>query len=295
MKRITKLFYIFLILFINPIIVFADSGLDAKYDSGSVSDLIGSGSSFVSPVFKLLGSKPTDKDYKINYLIMVIICIILFYIFTNINVFKLNNKKKKTLNILGLCLIPTLVFSLLCLLIKLPLIIYLLIVILYITIFSIVTKKTLNKRLKIKIDSIKEIDKKFDIDKFNEKAFEIYKKVQIAWMDSKLYKFKKLISEEMYTKYEEQLNKLNSDKEKNIMDKIEYKSNKITDIRIEDNIEVIECEMNVSCIDYIIDNKDKVIKGKKDKKCNYTYKLVFNKNLDTNKYTLVYKKMKKQK
>ena len=63
---------------------------------------------------------------------------------------------------------------------------------------------------------------------------------------------------------------------------------------IENNIETIECEMQVTCIDYIIDNEEKLIKGKKDKFCNYTYRLVFNKDLSNNKYTLIEKKMLKQ-
>ena len=46
--------------------------------------------------------------------------------------------------------------------------------------------------------------------------------------------------------------------------------------------------------DEIIDDKDKVVKGKKDKVQKYTYKLVFNKDLNTNKYVLVEKKILKE-
>ena len=75
------------------------------------------------------------------------------------------------------------------------------------------------------------------------------------------------------------------------MTDIEYKNNKITDIRVEDNIEIIECEMEVICYDYIINDKYEVIKGKKDKKYNYIYKLIFNKI--KNNYILVNKKISK--
>lgn len=75
------------------------------------------------------------------------------------------------------------------------------------------------------------------------------------------------------------------------MDEIEFKSNNIVYINVEDNIEKVICEMNVSCYDYIINNEEKVIKGEKDKKYDYTYRLSFNKNLKDNKLILEDKKL----
>ena len=114
-------------------------------------------------------------------------------------------------------------------------------------------------------------------------------------MNFELDSIKDIISEEIYNKYQTQLEKLKADKKKNIMEDIQYKSNKITDIKIENNIEIVECEMKVTCYDYIINNEEKVVKGKKDKKINYLYSLTFNKNLNDNKYILVGKRMLKQK
>ena len=45
----------------------------------------------------------------------------------------------------------------------------------------------------------------------------------------------------MYNEYTKKLEELQNNKQKNIMTDIEYKNNKITDIRVEDNIEIIEC------------------------------------------------------
>ena len=50
--------------------------------------------------------------------------------------------------------------------------------------------------------------------------------------------------------------------------------------------------MKVSCYYYILENEDKVVKGKRDKVYKYKYELVFNKNLKDNKYVLVSKKIK---
>lgn len=274
----------------NPLKAYADSGFDAKYDSATSSDLISSLLSLISPILELLAVQPNEEDYDTSHFIICSMCILLFYIFTDIYLFKLNNKNKKTIFILGISLIPTILFTLLCIFTKLQLILYIIISIIYIVIISVVVNTIIKKKLQEKINQVKEIDKNFNIDELNEKTFELYKKVQLAWMDYKLYKIKDLISDEILKKYEEQIDTLKRNNEKNIMDKIEFKSNKIIDIKVENNIEVIECKMKVSCYDYVINNDGKVIKGKKDKKNVYSYKLLFHKNLDTNKYLLVDKK-----
>jgi len=99
----------------------------------------------------------------------------------------------------------------------------------------------------------------------------------------------------MFEQYIKQLEEIQKDKRKNIMSNIDFVSNEITNIKIENKIEVIECLMKVTCNDYIIDENEKVVKGKKEKLHTYKYKLVFNKDLKTNKYTLVKKKMNSQK
>ena len=290
-----KIFFALLILLI-PFSISADSGLDASYNSNSsASDAIGSLTSVASPVLNLVGAQPGDNDYSNSHLILGIICITVFYVFTNIYLFKLNDKKKKAIIILGVSLIPTLLFGLFCLLTKLILLIYIVALVIYIIIFKTVTKKLIRKRFNKNMEIVKEKDKEFDIEKLNTDTFDIYKKIQLAWMNFELDKVKNLVSKDIFTKYEKQLEKLKKDNQKNIMDKIEFKENKIIDIKLENNIEIIECNMNVTCYDYIINNEEKVIKGKKDKNRNYLYKLVFHKDLKTKKYVLVEKKILKQK
>ena len=294
MKYIKKYIMLLLVLAITfPYITSADSGLDAGYGSSS-SEGIGSLSSLVTPAFKLVASNPGDSDYGSNHIILSVICIIVFYIFTNVFAFKLNNKKKKPIIVLAINLIPTLVFSLLCLLTKLPLYIYIIVLIPYIIVFYIITKKKLKKRLQDNISLVKEKDKKFDLDKLNEEVFEVYKNIQIAWMNFDLDSIKENISEKIYEDYSKKLEKLKKDNQKNIMDSIEFKSNELVNLNIEDNVITMECKLSVTCIDYIVNNEDKVIKGKKDKKRNYTYKLIFNKKVNSNKYVLIEKKIIKQ-
>lgn len=299
MKRI---FLIILLSIITvPLIVNADSGFDSNYNSTTSTGeaIMSAGSSGLSFAGKLLSVGPTDKDYQACQIVISIICILTLYIVVCVYIFRLDGTKKKdikkVLTLLGIGLIPTLIFSLFCFLTKLQLILYIFILLILIIPYAIVSKNILKKRLKNKILKVEELDKSFNEKDSSTEMFNQYKDIQVAWMNFDYRKLKNLVSEEIYIKYEKQLEELKSKNQKNIMDNIEFKSNKITDINIDNNIVTIECEMNVTCIDYIIDNEDKLIKGKKDKFYNYTYKLVFNKNLSTNKYTLIEKKMLKTK
>lgn len=296
MRKLKRIFvFILLSILTIPVIVNADSGFDSNYGSSTSTGeaIMSAGSSGLSFASKLISVGPNDKDYQVCHIILSIICIIVLYIVACIYIFKLDGTKKKdikkVLALLGIGLIPTLLFSLFCFLTKLQLILYIFILLIIIIPYIIISKSILKKRLKNKILKLKD----FDQDKFNQEVFGIYKDIQIAWMNFDYKKLKELVSKEIYDKYEKQLEELKSKNQKNIMDNIEFKSNKITDISIDKDIE-IECEMKVTCIDYIIDKEDKLIKGKKDKFCNYTYKLVFIKELSNNKYTLIEKKMLKQ-
>ena len=302
MKNLKQLFiFILLIILTIPVIVNADSGFDSNYGStpSAGESIMSAGSSGLSFAGELLSVGPQDKDYQACHIVLSIICLITLYIVACIYIFRLDGTKKKDikkiLTLLGIGLIPTLLFSLLFFLTKLQLILYIFILLILIIPYVIISKNILKKRLKNKILKVEEIDKNFTQEILNKEVFEVYKNIQIAWMNFDYKTLKDLVSEDIYNKYEKQLDELKSKNQKNIMDNIELKKNKITDISIDNNIVTIECEMNVVCIDYIIENEEKLIKGKKDKFYNYTYKLVFNKELSTNKYTMIEKKMLKQK
>ena len=303
MKNIKKIILTIILLTITiiPVIVNADSGFDSNYSSSTSAGeaIMSAGSSSLSFASKLISVGPKDKDYQTCHIILSIICIIILYIVACIYIFKLDGTKKKdikkVLTLLSIGLIPTLIFSLFCFLTKLQLVLYIFILIILIIPYIIISKNILKKRLKNKILKVEELDKNFKQEEIDKELFNVYKDIQIAWMDFDYRKLKELVSKEIYDKYEKQLEELKSKNQKNIMDNIELKKNKITDISIENNIETIECEMNVTCIDYIIENEEKLIKGKKDKFCNYTYRLVYTKDISNNKYTLIEKKMLKQK
>ena len=299
MKKLNKIL-LTIITFI-PFVAYADSGLDSNYEKTSSlgEALVSVASSLFSFLGEMLKINPGDKDYNTAHLVISIICIIVFYICTNICVFKLditrNKSKKRILILLLISLIPTILFSLLCFLTNTYLILYIFLLGLYIILFNIITSIILKIRLSIKINKVKKIDKDFNKKEMNKELFISYKNIQLAWMDSTLTILKDLVNKDIYSDYKTKLEELNRNNQKNIMSSIELKSNKITNIKIDNNIETIECEMNVICYDYIVDNEDKVIKGKNDKKYNYLYRLTFERNIKNNKYILIEKKLLKVK
>ena len=297
MKNIKRVFlFLPLVCIISiPKVVYADSGLDAKYsDASSGESIISALSSGFSFTGELLKAKPGDKEFNTVHIIGAIICIIIFYVFTSRYIFKIDHtkhkNKRKVLTLLGISLVLTILFSLFCFLVKTYLILYIFLLIIYIIIFKIITKIITKNRFKNKLSKLKDFDK----DEFSNKSFELYKDIQISWMNFDTNKLKKLVSSNIYEDYKTKLEKLKKDEEKNVMDNILFKSNKITDVMFDDNKQLIECELNVTCNDYIINKEEKVVKGKKDKVNNYNYRLVIDITNPKN-YILVEKKILKQK
>ena len=293
-KNIIKTIILFILTSI-PVVVKADSGLDSNYEQSAspISALVNTLLSMGSYIGKIFTEHPGSEDYKVCQALIAILGTIIILIVTLVYIFKLGKKKKNIKDILvriGISLIPTIIFPLICFLINIELIIYIIIFLAYIITLIIVVNYLVKKRLNEEINKLKEVDKNFNEEKFNNETFEIYKEIQLAWCDFNLDKVKELISEEMYNKYTEKLKDLKDKNQKNMMDEIELESNKIVDVNTENEIE-ITCEMSVKCIDYIIDDKEKIVKGNKKKKYKYKYRLTFIKNLKENKYVLVEKKM----
>lgn len=298
-KKIITIITIFMCL-LCPIAIKADSGMQAGYsNSGSLASAgVSSAPSSLSVLGEILKPQPGEKDYEECRIVIVVMCLIVIFIATIYYLLKLvkydEEYKKKSKKMILLSLIPTIIYGVFCFLVSLALIIYTLITVIYFIIIKIVTNSKIKKKLKKRLLSAKEKDKKFNEEEFNKEAFNIYKDLQIAWMNFDLDKIKELVSEEIYTKYEKQLEQLKKDKQKNMMEEIEYKSGKLLDIQIKDDIETVVCEIKVKCLDYIIDEKENVIKGKKTKKRNYTYNLTFNTKIKNKKYILIKKELKQQ-
>ena len=299
MKRIKTLLYSLLsIIMFSPIMVLADSGLESKYEQSDsvVGAVISAVFQSLSFLIKLFTEQPGSDDYIVCRNIVAIICLITIYIFTSINLFKIDKKKKYNAVIkLSISLIPTLLLTLICFLTNFYTIIYVLVLTVYIITVRIIVNRKCKSIFDEEMNVLKELDKKFNEEDFNKEAFNIYKDVQLAWCDFDLDKVKDIISDDLYNTYTNKLDELKSKNRKNVMTDIELKSSKIIDVSIDDQKETITVELNVDCIDYIIDNEDKVVSGNKDKKINYTYNLIYSKNIKDKKYVLINKKLIKTK
>ena len=120
-------------------------------------------------------------------------------------------------------------------------------------------------------------------EEFYKKLFNIYKDVQISWMNFDYDKMKNLVSDEMFNMYHSQLQTLELSNQKNIMKKIKYNSCEL--LSLEENEETlnIKVKLNVRCYDYIVNSKtNDLIKGYKDKYWFYEYEIEFIKNKNIN-------------
>lgn len=291
MKKLKQLLNLIIITLINtPIMVLADSGLDSNYKESS--SVVGSIISVImqcfSPIVAVLTEKPGSKDYLGCHIAVGVVCLLILVIVILIYQFKIDKKKEtKAIIKIGISLIPTIIFGLICFLTKLYLFVYILILLIYIIPYIIICNTKIKEYFKEEVSKLN-----FKEEEFSKEAFDIYKDLQLAWCDFNLNKVKNIISDELYDNYSKKLDELKNNNKKNIMNDIELKSNKIKDIIVKDDIISITCDMEVECFDYIINDKDEVTDGKKDKKYNYKYKLVFSKNIKDKKYKLISKKIK---
>lgn len=137
--------------------------------------------------------------------------------------------------------------------------------------------KALNSKLElINVDSYPE-EKQMEIEAFN-----LYKKIQYAWMNFDEELIRKCTTDEMYNMYLMQLDTLKVKNQKNLMYDIKYISSSIKDKYEENGQETIVINMNVSCYDFIIDTTTKnVVRGSATKLNYYNYELTFVKTTDT--------------
>ena len=291
------LFIINMVILYTPIMVLADSGLESKYESSPslVGTLISTFLQCFSLFAELLTKSPSNEEFVLYRNIVVIICLIILYIVVAVHLFKLDHKnEKKVLAKLGISLILPFIYSLICFLVKTYTFIYLCIFTVILIIFIIFINKVIKKRFNNDYEEFKRLDKSYNEEKFINNSFEVFKEIQLLWSKSDLKRIKNLVSDDIYNDYVKKIDELKEQERTNIMDNIILKTNKIVDVIIDKDV-VINCRMNITCIDYIIDKDDKVVKGKKDKPINYTYELSFNKKIDDNKLILVKKKLIKTK
>ena len=134
------------------------------------------------------------------------------------------------------------------------------------------------------INEIKKYIPNFDTSQFLSNGYNIFVRIEEAWMNFDLEKVRDCITDEMFNMYESQLASMEMKGEQNIMkgfNKINYC---ITDALKENNILEIKAKYYVSFYDYIINRKTKkVIRGNSNTKIKMVYEFTFIKDIENDK------------
>ena len=133
------------------------------------------------------------------------------------------------------------------------------------------TDKTSNKSF---INSF--VDSGLDKEEVLRNAYNIYVRVQEAWMNDTLDDVKDVISDEIYNQYSGQLATMRVKDQQNVMGDFRYVDGFITDYRNNGSSNRITVEMCVTCKDYLVKKSSgKVLRGSSFKTNRYRYLLTF--------------------
>lgn len=114
---------------------------------------------------------------------------------------------------------------------------------------------------------------------FLDKAYKIYKDVQIAWMNADMDAMKSLVTDAMYNMYSAQIKTLLLKQEKNIMKDFLFLSSYIDGMSIDEDSVSLYVNMKLECFDYIVNKNGKTIRGNDNKKVRYNYLIVFTRSI----------------
>lgn len=148
---------------------------------------------------------------------------------------------------------------------------------------KVVTNRQTNPLENIPLYNLEELKKvlpNFDEKVFIEKAYKIYKDIQVAWMNADTDTIKKLVTDELYNMYSMQLQTMTMKQEKNIMKDFTFLNYSIEGMTINESEVSLYVNMKLECFDYIVDKDNKVIRGNDNYKVWYNYLMVFKCGLD---------------
>lgn len=131
---------------------------------------------------------------------------------------------------------------------------------------------------------IKQYIPNFNKEEFLQNGYNIYEKVQDAWMNFKLEDVRDQITDELYNMYESQLATLEVKGEQNIMKDFVLKNSFLKDVTMQNNTITISTGYIIEFYDYIIEQSTgKVVRGTSNRKVRITYEMKFRQTLDETK------------
>ena len=155
--------------------------------------------------------------------------------------------------------------------------------------FMLLSSVNKGKRISTKPDDYFKHDIKFDTlntEELQQKLFGIYKDIQLAWANNDISPVRNILSDELYNTYQMQIDSMIQTNQRNVMSDIKFIKMVVGNDLIANNYEEIKVIMQVTCHDYIVENKngkEKVIRGKSSIINDYIYAMTFVRNIKIKK------------
>ncbi len=259
-----------------------DSGFDTSYDSGGSSGSSGgfsSGSSSSSSGRTGSGNSGYISIPFVVALVIILLIQMIYYLRGSSTL----EKKIYLISFTIISLVYILLFGILALLVSVHqnAILLLIVIILFskTIIISIIKKVRKYFGSEVVLEKVEENPKvmqelvtELDQIEFYSKVYRIYLDIQKAWMNFDYEMLRKLLTDELYNTYYNQLQTLSLKNQKNVMNDFKLQKIKISNVTLENGIENIRVILTVSFFDYIEENGT-LVRGNKNRKVKMTYLL----------------------
>lgn len=134
------------------------------------------------------------------------------------------------------------------------------------------------------INQIKKHLPDFDVNKFLSNGYNIYIRIEEAWMNFELDKVRDIITDEMFNMYESQLTSMEMKGEQNIMKDFKLLNSAITNASLQNNMLQVTTRYVIEFYDYIIKKDTKqVVRGNSNRKIRMVYEMTFIEKLEKTK------------
>ena len=134
-------------------------------------------------------------------------------------------------------------------------------------------------------NKIKMIKPDFKEDEFLKEGFNIYKDVQVAWMNFDLKSVRNIITDELFNMYQSQLDVMEASNEQNIMKDMIMRDGYIIDAIVQNGELTIVTQYVIDQYDYVADRTTgKLIRGESKYKMRVEYQMRFRLSVDKDKH-----------
>lgn len=134
------------------------------------------------------------------------------------------------------------------------------------------------------INEIKKHLPSFDENQFLSNGFNIYVRIEEAWMNFELDKVRDIITDEMFNMYESQLTSMEMKGEQNIMKDFKLLNSSIADASVQNGMLQVTTRYAIEFYDYIIKKDTKqVVRGDSNRKIRMIYEMTFIEKLEKTK------------